>query len=209
MSVHGQQQYPQGDLPPGPYDACGMVQIFQAQDISITRVEWHKITVAPYHEYLLVYVEEKRSDGVKPRKSVIMIEREVSNLVAEKEVPREAQTNLAFWVNGRKIPPTCRLAGEDTEVAKDTGNVVSQQSFKFKSSKSPSTKTFSAANHLTFSSDGTDSLRAGQYHCVPCRRLSIDGAHMSVTQLAGLTRVVHEHRRSYKWLEYQFYWFTE
>ena len=180
-----------------PHSACATNEILGAENIFITHVDWRKRSVSPYHEYLVVYVQEERSDGAKPRKSVVMIEREVSNLVAEED-SKEPQTKaptLIFTRDGREMsPPTRRLL-----------EILNHKSHKSLSKK----KTFSAADHLTFSLDGTDSLIKGQWPSDVCRRLTINGAHVSVTQLAVLTRVVHDHCRSYRLLDYQCYWFAE
>ena len=90
-----------------PGAACDSAEILK-EDPIVTRVDWGKRKVTPYHEYLVVYIQERKSDGSKPRKSAVMIEHEVSNLVVEDEDPKAPPTNhpnLIFWKNGKQVAP--------------------------------------------------------------------------------------------------------
>ena len=99
---------------------------FQAHDILahdtiITRVDWGKGKLSPYHEYLVVYFKECKSDGANPRKSAVLIEREVRFLVVREEDPNAPPTkhpNLIFWKNGKQVaPPVTRLVRDPANLS--------------------------------------------------------------------------------------------
>ena len=77
-------------------------------NVFITRVEWRKRTFSPYQEFLVVYVQEKRSDGVKPRRSVIMIDRLVNHLGRRQRNPEEppnTKPQNIYMLSGFVISP--------------------------------------------------------------------------------------------------------
>ena len=182
-----------------PVSASTMPQILRdGPNMFITRVDWGKRRVSPYHEYLVAYVKERKSDGAKPRKSVVMIEREVGDSVADDEDPNGPPARhpyLRIWKDGKEVPPP-------------KGRFV--RDVVYQSSKSISKKpTLVAADKLTFSPDGTDCIIEKQHPSGVCRTLWIEGDHMSLAQLVLLTKVVHDYCRSYRLLDFQCYWFAE
>lgn len=70
----------QGEHLPFPVScAHGNKTIYFAKDVFVTRVEWRKRTLFPFHEFLVCYVSERQqlAESRTPRVSVITIDRYV------------------------------------------------------------------------------------------------------------------------------------
>ena len=197
-----------------PVTACATGAVLLAGHVFVTSVDWCKATNAPYHEFLVAHVKERRSDGRTPRKSVVWIDRNIPQLGGQKDGSDSAseveseEMHLKFTVNGRELPP-----GETPPAPppKATHRIVLSQPFlgyywQIRNERSG----LDAADVMFFSFDGSsDFIHLSQYPYNVCQTLTIHGEHLSLTQLAVLARTVHYYHLSYELPYYQCYWYAE
>ena len=188
--------------------ACTLMQVLLADNIFITRIEWCKKKYAPYHEFLVVYVQERgNTDGQPPRESVIAIQRNLGNLERRKDESKDKDEisdgteELIFEnLDGSDMPPP---ADPLPRVATAAFGLSARTSSSF------SKTGLSAADTLHFSTDGTATFVTRIQDChIVCRTLHIVGEHISVPQLVLLASVAHNHWRTYRWYDYQCFWYA-
>jgi hypothetical protein len=123
-----------------PSNACGSPTVRLATDVFITSVQWRKKTKVPNHEFLICYVEEHcvSHDSI-PRKSIILIDRNVTdvvtngqenkltgepiNLIVEREDKVNGHPEPTAWVSHtigiqsiKSSPHKTLLAGDNVRV---------------------------------------------------------------------------------------------
>ncbi|KAF8582588.1 hypothetical protein K439DRAFT_140008 [Ramaria rubella] len=169
-------------------------------NVFVKKVCWFKRPKHPYHEYLVFHVE---TPSTPVKKSVILVERGVS---ADSQLPAEAepeqpdsQGNYELEVeNPEEAPSTPQRAPR-----RSIGETALTSSSSLSSSFIPDRL---SEDVLTFSGNGDDLfIDPG---AILCRQLKIREPTFSIAQLVVLVRVVHDHHRAYRLLQYQCYWFS-
>ena len=189
--------------------ACALnLEMFLYMDkVFITRIEWCKINHSPFHEFLVVYVQERSvNDDQMPRRSVIAIDRNVGNLKRksednDKDEIVDGTEELVFKKpDGTIMPPPADALLRTATVAygSEWANLSSRR------------ETLSDADNLYFTNDGTASfitnIQNDWFDHKVCRTLDIVGEHFSVSQLVLLTSIAHNHWRTYRFSDYQCFW---
>ena len=183
-----------------PESACKCPTVYRAENVFVYQADWCKKIEPPFHEFIVFYVKEKRSDGKRPRLSVVLVDRNVDD-VANKDEQEIGRRPPDLILTENNDP----CASPQTRHSRDTHG-IQLHGMSIRSSK----KTLSAGDQLWFTLDGTDAFvkRLHRGYKI-CRTLTITGEHFSIPQLAVLTRVVHNHWRSYELSKHQCYWFAE
>ncbi|KAF8590147.1 hypothetical protein K439DRAFT_1628053 [Ramaria rubella] len=176
-------------------------QLRHVDDVFIKRICWFKRPKHPYHEFLVFHVE---TIGTPVKKSVIMVERGVSaehqpSADEEPEYP-DSEGNYELEVeNSEEAPSTPQRAPR-----RSVGETALTSSWSLSSSFIPDSP---SQDVLTFSGTGDDLFITPG--AILCRQLKITDATFTIAQLVVLVRVVHDHHRAYRLLQYQCYWFSK
>ncbi|KAF8579401.1 hypothetical protein K439DRAFT_1638016, partial [Ramaria rubella] len=179
-----------------------------ADDIFLTKVCWSKRRSSPYHEFLIFYVKKPGEPGKRIKKSVILVERGVyehAHIPAEAEDEQpDSEGNYELQVQSSEEAPSTPPRVPRPSVVETITTSPSSLSFSFSfSSDRPS------EDVLTFSGNGDDLfIRQRLPDADVYRKLEIGEQTFSLAQLVVLVRVVHDHHRGYRLLEYQCYWFA-
>jgi hypothetical protein len=192
-----------------PSDACGQDIVLLGGNVFVKRVEWWKKDDSPFHEFLLFFVEEKReSENEFPRKSVFLVDRNIADGSINKDDPAQEvgqPIRLTLYKDAdltEAIPPECISKARQAPRASLAADVLAY-SVRLKK------RTLKAGDRMVFSTNGTTSFIHTNPGDMLCRTLIIHGEFVSVPEIAALTRVVHDHHRSYDLMEFQCYWYSE
>ncbi|KAF8579166.1 hypothetical protein K439DRAFT_412923 [Ramaria rubella] len=174
-------------------------QVRHVDDVFV-KVCWYKRPNHPYHEFLVFHVQ---TCGTFAKKSVILVERGVSaesqNFEEEEPEYPDSQGHYELEVeNSEAAPSTPQRAPR-----RSVGEIVLTSSSSISSSFIPDSP---SQDVLVFSGNGDDLFISPG--AILCRRLTITQAVFSIAQLVTLVRVVHDHHRAYRLLQYQCYWFS-
>ncbi|KAF8585181.1 hypothetical protein K439DRAFT_1077017 [Ramaria rubella] len=154
----------------------------------------------PYHEFLVFHVQ---TCGTSVKKSVILVERGVSaeSRHFEEEEPEypDAQGNYELEIENPDAAPSTPQRAPRRSIAE----IALTSSSSISSSFIPDSP---SQDVLVFSGNGDDLFISPG--AILCRQLTISQAVFSIAQLVTLVRVVHDHHRAYRLLQYQCYWFS-
>ena len=198
-------------------------------DVSVVRVEFHKMDQSPYHEFIVFTVEEH-----SPRRSraIIVVDRYVGEEVPVEVVQEECMAeNVAECV--AEDPPELKYTGitrpgpdQDIDYPPENPPVlkrkcrsmppteVSEASTVLVSSSSIKAAGLFLRNHpskdvITFINEPNDYLTTGRAGSYVCKKFRVQKGVFSVAELLVLAHTIHDHNRSYHLLRYQCYWFSD
>ncbi|KAF8577271.1 hypothetical protein K439DRAFT_1622205 [Ramaria rubella] len=175
-------------------------QVRHVDDVFVKEVCWFKRPNHPYHEFLVFHVQ---TCGTFVKKSVILVERGVSaesqHFEEEKPEYPDSQGNYELEVeNSEAAPSTPQRASR-----RSVGEIALTSSSSISSSFIPDSP---SQDVLIFSGNGDDLFISPG--AILCCQFTIPQAVFSIAQLVTLVRVVHDHHRAYRLLQYQCYWFS-
>jgi len=100
----------------GPEHAICDEKIRFADHIYVTKMEWRKSTVAPFHEFVVFHVEDPYNEDTE----VFMIQRGTHN--NSKERQKKGQTNGASSASFTSLSNTCKSDPSDAVIFSTAGN---------------------------------------------------------------------------------------
>ena len=202
--------------------AAATPNVQYAHDIAVVRVEFRKMMSPPFHEFLVFHVEEQ---SPRHAKAIIIAERFVaSSGTPEKKEDSSDGHELVVsdnWLNPQPRDSTSDLQpqdinshpqGQDQCRRKSTGATSFIATSSYASSLSsailasfiPKKPSFDLLTFVNLPNNYLETLDKNEL----CKSFSIPKHTFSVSQLAVLANVVHEHHQSYDLLEFQCFWYA-